>query len=424
MHGCYFAVNGGIPLVGCLAVAGAMNAVLVQLCSLVLHPGVHQLHNVPNLADVHSLIDLLTVLGCSIAWSDDRTSLTVDTGASSVQPLPASIFQSLRASVLLLGPLLGRFGIAEIAYPGGCPIGARPIDFHLKAFERMGAQIEVDGEVLRVSAPHGLRAARIVLEYPSVGATENFLLAAVLTQGRSTIVNAAIEPEVEDLITLLRSMGAVITVQAPATITVEGGLHLREIVHTVLPDRLEAGTYLAAAAMTRGSVCVSNISASLLEVFLAKLEEMGHTVTASQGEISVAGVANPKAVSFTTMPYPGFPTDLQAVMSVLQICASGTSKIHETVFENRLVHLAEINKMGAKTSVLGDRAVIEGVSLSALQPAKLVGTDIRGTAGLLIAALGVGGISHVYGVGHIRRGYSDFEQTLQGLGAQIQYIQD
>ncbi len=424
MRECYFVVDGGVPLSGVISVGGAKNAVLVELCSLLLFPGRHCLHNVPKLADVTALIELFEELGCSCCWLENGTSLTVDTTQSCLRPLSASVLQSFRASILLLGPLLARFGMAEISYPGGCPIGARPIDFHLKAFERMGAIVEVHGDLLRVIAKKGLHAARLVFEYPSVGATENVLLAAVLTRGTTTIVNAALEPEVLDLIQLLRSMGAVIDLNVPATISVTGALPLRAVEHTVLPDRLEAGTYLAAAAMTGGQIEISNIDPELLDVFLMKLDEMGHTVTLpASGGVVLTGTLSARAVSFITMPYPGFPTDLQAIMSALQICSVGTSKIHESVFENRLVHLGEFQKMGATLSVAGDRTCITGVDRSLLRGAALHGVDIRGAAGLVIAALGVADRSSITGIQHLRRGYDRFEERLQYLGARIQLVE-
>ncbi len=415
----FFWVRGGIPLRGIVEVSGAKNAVLVELASLLLTSGVNTLSNVPALSDVGAMVELLTYLGCVCDWDREAGCVTVDTSRVAGRAIPADLLQSFRASILILGPLLARFGSAVVAYPGGCPIGARPIDFHLKAFESMGAQIMVEGEELCVRADSGLHAQEVVLEYPSVGATENVLLAAVGVLGQTVIYNAALEPEVLDLIELLRLMGADIECQVPAKIVVRGGGSLSPAVHTVLPDRLEAGTYLAAAAATGGDVTVKGLPHDLLRVFLAKLREMGHQVVCQANEIRLIASLRPQAVSFTTMPFPGFPTDLQAPMTALLITAQGTSRVHESVFEKRLVHLVELQKMGAVTQLNGDKAVVEGVSRDALQGAALIAVDIRGAAGLVIAALSGQGESRVYGVEHIRRGYVDFERKLRSLGAEI-----
>jgi len=412
-------VRGGIPLRGTIQISGAKNAVLVELASLLLTSGVSTLCNVPDLSDVQAMVNLLAYIGCLCSWNKEAKSITVDTTGVTLKAIPSGLLQAFRASILVLGPLLARFGRAIVAYPGGCPIGARPIDFHLKAFESMGAQITVADEELHLCAEHGLKAQTIVLEYPSVGATENVLLAAVRTPGKTIIYNAALEPEIFDLIALLQAMGADVTCDVPAQIIVHGSMSLHAVEHTVLPDRLEAGTYLAAAANTGGEVTVAGISPDLLRIFIYKLQEMGHQLCMSNNSISLVATSKPRAVSFTTMPYPGFPTDLQAPMTALLISAAGVSKVHESVFEKRLVHLVELQKVGARTEIAGDKVVIEGVDRSMLRGAELNAVDIRGAAGLVIAALGAEGESLISGIEHIRRGYVAFEDTLRSLGAEI-----
>lgn len=417
----FFVVQGGRRLRGTIRVAGAKNAVLVELASLLLIPAVSVVRNVPDLSDVHAMIDVLGYLGCLCNWDRQAGVVTVDTRSAVSAPIPVDLLQSFRASILIVGPLLARFGFALVSYPGGCPIGSRPIDFHLRAFERMGASVNNEADFLRIDASGGLVGTDIVLEYPSVGATENILMAALGAHGKTVIHNAAIEPEILDLIALLTRAGAEINCQAPATITVLGGAVLQQVQHDVLPDRLEAGTYLAAAAATGGDIVIPNISPSLLSVYIEKLREMGHRVVCDMyqdGIHLVAGESQSRAVSFTTMPYPGFPTDLQAPMTSLQIFAKGESRVHETVFEKRLSHLHELAKLGVVSLLNGDRAVIKCTG-EHLCGAELVGTDIRGAAGLVIAALGIKDKSVVSGVSHIRRGYVAFEEKLRSLGADI-----
>lgn len=415
-------MRGGSPLRGEVVISGAKNAVLVELASFLLASGHHCLQNVPDLSDVHAMIDVLKYLGCSVSWDQAACNVFVDTTKVELKAIPDHLFQSFRASILILGPLLARFGCAKITYPGGCPIGARPIDFHLKAFQTMGATVLAVGNELQIVAENGLRPSEIVFEYPSVGATENVLLAAVGTKGCSRLYNAALEPEVFDLIDLLKGMGADIQCQVPGTILVNGGNTLQSVTYRVLPDRLEAGTYLAAAAATGGDVTVLGIPADLLQVYIAKLKEMGHTICCTSDSIQLVATATPVAVSFTTMPYPGFPTDLQAPMSVLQTMAKGQSKIHESVFEKRLVHLQEFALAGAQVEIIGDRAIVTGKASTDLKPMALTAVDIRGAAGLVIAALAVPGESRVGGVEHIRRGYVGFEERLRSLGADISLV--
>ena len=327
----------------------------------------------------------------------------------------------MRASILVLGPLLARCLTAEVALPGGCVLGARPIDFHIKNFQKMGVSFDFSGEYL-IASCDALRPTRVILEYPSVGATENILMAAVLTDGETIIVNAALEPEVLDLVKLLKSAGADIEILAPATIKIVGVKNLKPVHHKVMYDRLEAGTFLIAAAVTGGSVFLPNVRADKLDVFLMKLEEMGHKIEADATGIKLTATLMPKAVSFKTSPYPGFPTDLQAPMLVAQCLAEGKSVIEETVFENRLLHCAELNKMGANIQVNGTTAIVNGVGW--LNGSSVVGTDIRAAAALVIAGLVAKGGTTIFGLNHIKRGYDNFDVKLRALGANISYLDE
>ena len=319
-----------------------------------------------------------------------------------------------------MGPLLARYGKADIALPGGCVLGARPIDYHLKAFTKMGAQIYMMHDALHATASH-LRAQRFILEYPSVGATENIMMAAALIPGVTTIVNAALEPEVLDLITVLRKMGARITISEPAALIIEGVSELKPLEHAIMPDRLEAGTLLLAAAITKGNISMPHMHAGSLELVLEKLDEMGHSISIGNNGVGItfAAAENPRAVSFKTMPYPGFPTDLQAPMMAALCLAAGESVIHETVYENRLMHIRELQKMGAHISQNGTTAVIKGVD--ALYGTQVIATDIRASAALVIAGLVAEGQTIMSGVHHLKRGYNKLEDKIARLGGKVRW---
>ncbi len=414
----FICVEQSLDLQGEVSLVGAKNAVLVIMASLLLAEGKSMLHNVPFSADVVQMVALLEELGAQVMFYPELNVLEVDTTNIGSCQVPPSIMKKMRASVLVMGPLLARFGKADIALPGGCLIGARPIDFHLKNFAKMGVSLEVDGEFLRAHAAQ-LKCANLILEYPSIGATENLLMAATLTQGKTRIVNAALEPEVIDLIALLRSMGARITVHAPATIEIEGVEQLRPVEHTVMMDRLEAGSLLLAAAITGGSIRLPHAVATDMEVFLLKLQEMGHEIEIGVNGrgVTLCATKQPQAVSFATAPYPGFPTDLQAPMMAALCLAQGKSVIHETVFENRFLHVREFQKMGAQISIEGDRAKITGVE--ELYGTSVIATDIRSSCALVIAGLAAKGTTAITGVHHWRRGYQALEKKLMHLGAKI-----
>lgn len=411
-------VQQSLNLTGQVDLFGAKNAVLVIMASLVLTEGISILTNVPHSDDVIQMIALMEELGAKIFFDTIQKRLEVDTRSIMRFKISSNLMKKMRASVLVMGPLLARFARAEIALPGGCLIGSRPINFHLKNFEKMGVHFTVEGETITGST-NRLKAGSFVLEYPSVGATENIMMAAVLTQGTTRIINAALEPEVIDLIEVLRKMGARITVMPPATLEIEGVNALNPVQHQIMFDRLEAGALLAVVAITGGSVYLPQASSHTLDVFLLKLQEMGHTIESGENGQGIRLIATktPRAVSFVTSPYPGFPTDLQAPMMALQCLASGTSEVHETVFENRFLHVRELQKMGAHITVKGDRATITGVET--LYGASVIATDIRGSCALVIAGLAAQGTTIMAGIHHWKRAYDHFENKLAALGAHI-----
>jgi UDP-N-acetylglucosamine 1-carboxyvinyltransferase len=411
-------VNQSQGLAGEASLTGAKNAVLVIIASLILTEGKSILTNVPYSDDVLQMIALMRELGAHIVFDSTNNRLEVETSFISSYKVSPTLMKKMRASVLVMGPLLARFSKAEVALPGGCLLGARPIDYHIKNFEKMGVVYTVDGEFLTGSTQK-LKPAHIVLDYPSVGATENLLMAAVLTSGTTRIINAALEPEVLDLIDVLRKMGSTIAILPPATLEIVGVAHLQPIEHQIIHDRLEAGALLLAAAITGGTVYLPDACADRLDVFLLKLQEMGHHIEVGQQSKGIRLIAtkNPRAVSFTTAPYPGFPTDLQAPMMAAQCLAAGKSEIHETVFENRFLHVRELQKMGAQITIKGDRAFVTGVET--LYGAHVIATDIRASCALVLAGLAAQGTTTMTGVNHWKRGYESLEKKLAALGASI-----
>lgn len=409
----------GRALSGTVELAGAKNAVLVTIASLVLTAGKSVLSNVPASADVFEMIELLRHLGAVVFFDIEQHKLFVDTARINSWYVSSAIMQKTRASILIMGPLLARFGKARIGgLPGGDAIGKRPIDYHLKNFSKMGVSIHYQGDDL-CAETNLLHGVRVVLEYPSVGATENIIMAATRAQGITTIINAACEPEVFDLIAALQKMGAKITVDAPATITIEGVEALQAIEHIIMPDRLEAGSLLIAAAATGGEIYIPNAQADVLDVFLLKLEQMGHTITVGEDgkSIHLKSTASPQAVSFKTGPFPGFPTDLQAPMMALQCIAEGISIIEETVFENRFHHAHELITMGANIVIEHNKAIVTGVKR--LYGTHVIAADIRASTALIIAGLVAEGTTIVSGLSHWKRGYQELEKKLQALGGNV-----
>ena len=416
----YLVVEQSPCLVGTASLEGAKNAVLVIMASLILTSGKSKLTNVPASRDVYMMISLLQELGAVITFDESEGILQVDTSDLCGWQVSANVMKQMRASVLVMGPLLARYGKAQIAFPGGCSLGARPIDLHLKAFARMGVTIDFEGECLCAQAA-SMKPVRYIFDYPSVGATENVIMAAARIKGVTEIVNAALEPEVFDLVEVLRKMGANISYEVPGIIRVEGVDELKPIEHAIMHDRLEAGTLLLAVAIAGGQLYLPEAPASSMELFLEKLHEMGHQVTVGQEGrgVQLKATASPRAVSFKTMPYPGFPTDLQSPMMAALCLADGVSVIHETVFENRMMHVRELQKMGAHIELTGDVARVKGVDR--LHGMPVAATDIRAGAAMIIAGLAAQGVTTISGVHHLQRGYQGIEKKLTGLGAHIRY---
>lgn len=419
----YIVVEQSLELQGEAQLVGAKNAVLVIMSSLVLTAGKSVLTNVPASNDVLQMISLLESLGAHVIFNQETHTLSVDTTNVDRWQVNPEIMKKMRASVLVMGPLLARFGRAELAIPGGCLLGARPIDYHLKNFEKMGVIIRMVDDELHASCSR-LHAQRLILEYPSVGATENLMMAATLTPGITSIVNAALEPEVYDLIEVLQKMGAKINIVSSATIMIEGVTNLSPVNHAIIPDRLEAGTLLIATAITGGSIALPQARADHLDLVLYKLEEMGHSVTIGENGRGVwfKATKTPRAVSFKTTPYPGFPTDLQAPMMAAQCLAQGTSIIEETVFENRLLHVAQLQKMGANITIKDNKAIIAGVD--SFKGVPVAATDIRASCALVLAGLVAQGTTVMSNTHHWKRGYEALEKKLNALGAHIKFVEE
>ena len=415
----YIYVKKSGPLQGKVSLDGAKNAVLVIMASLLLTSGKSILRNVPVLSDVEQMIQILESLGAVIVFDREQNILEVDT--SHVQPnsIAQDCVKKFRASFLILGPLLARFKHVKLALPGGDEIGARPLDFHIKNFKKMNASVVYDSGLLHAYTEL-LSAQKIVLDYPSVGATENLMMAMVLTPGRSSIINAAIEPEVLDLIAVLKKMGARIKIIAPATIQVDGVTSLTAVEHSIMPDRLEAGSLLIAGAITGGDIFIPDAVVQDMDLFLMKLEEMGHKISCGKKGrgVRIQGSKIAKAVSFKTTPFPGFATDLQPMMMVAQTIAQGTSNIFETVFENRFLHAPELVKMGANIQAAGHFATVTGVC--DLYGTHVVAKDIRAACALGLAGLVAHGETYIEGLHHWKRGYETFDEKLRLLGASIE----
>jgi len=419
----YIVVEQSLGLRGQAQLVGAKNAVLVIMASLILAPGKSKLTNVPCSQDVFNMIALLESLGADVFFDPEQNTLEVDTTTLDKYKVCPEIMKKMRASVLVMGPLLARFGCADIALPGGCVIGARPINYHLTNLKKMNVTFDMSGEFISARSTK-LKATKIILEYPSVGATENILMAAVLTEGRTKIINAALEPEVLDLIVVLKKMGAKINILPAVSIEIEGVQGLKPIEHCVMSDRLEAGALLLAAAVTGGQIHLPQAPAHAMDMFLIKLQQMGHEVEVGADDIGInlKATLRPKAVSFKTGPYPGFPTDLQAPMMAAQCLAEGTSVIQETVFENRLLHVHELQKMGALIKVEHNTATITGVEQ--LYGTSVIATDIRASCALVLAGLAAEGKTVMTGVHHFKRGYESLDKKLAKLGASIKFKVD
>jgi len=412
-----FQITGGGPLEGCIRISGAKNAALPILMSTLLADGVSRISNIPHLNDVTTTLELLGRLGARMCLSE-KMEFQIDTQRINSFVAPYDLVKTMRASILVLGPLLARFGRADVSLPGGCAIGSRPVDLHLKGMEAMGAEIEMTDGYIKARAPHGLRGAKIFMDTVSVGATENILMAATLAKGETVIENAAREPEVVDLAKFLIAMGAKIQGAGTDTIRVRGVKSLGGAKHRILPDRIETGTYLVAAAITGGKVRLKDTRADLLEAVLNKLEEAGATITCGDNwiELDMQG-KRPKAVNIRTLPYPGFPTDMQAQFTALNAVAEGIGIITETIFENRFMHVDELRRMGANITIEGNTAICVGVER--LKSAQVMATDLRASASLVLAGLVADGNTLVDRIYHIDRGYDCIEEKLHAIGARV-----
>ena len=415
-------VRGGRRLSGSVKVEGAKNAVLpVIAASLLASDGKSVIRDVPTLSDVYTINEVLRFLNADVVFKDN--CVTVDASGDLLVEAPFEYVRKMRASVLVMGSLLARNGRARVALPGGCAIGSRPIDQHLKGFEAMGAKVKVGNGFIEAEAENGrLHGAKIYLDFPSVGATENIMMAAVLAEGTTVIENVAKEPEIVDLANFLNKMGAKVKGAGTGTIRIEGVDILFGADHTIIPDRIEAGTFMVAAAITGGNVFVQGAIPEHLTSLIAKMEEMGITILEEGNGVRVIGTDNLKAVDIKTMPHPGFPTDMQSQMMALLLHANGTSMITETVFENRFMHVEEFRRMNADIKIEGRSVVINGPSN--LQGAEVTATDLRAAAALIVSGLVADGITSVTELKHLDRGYVDFHKKLAALGANIERIEE
>lgn len=409
-------IQGGAKLSGRVVVSGAKNAALPAIAAALLTGGTVNLSGVPSLDDIVTMCELLESVGVTVNRGPG-CCLSLNARGASAREASYSLVRRMRASFLIAGPMLARFGIARMPMPGGCAIGSRPIDLHLKAFSAMGAELSVESGYIEATAPKGLKSAHIYFDYPSVGATENAMMAAALVKGSTVLENAAREPEIVDLANLLTKMGAKVVGAGTGVIRIQGTDELEGANHIVIPDRIEAGTYMTAAAITKGDVILENVVPEHLTAVIAKLRELGAAVEAEESEIRVSSEGKPKAVDIKTMPYPGFPTDLQAQFMALLSLADGMSIITETVFENRFMHVDELTRMGAKIRIDGRAAVIEGVD--DLSGAPVNATDLRAGAALVVAGLAANGDTEIVNIGHIDRGYEHIERKLNSLGANV-----
>ena len=415
---------GKTPLSGHVKISGAKNSALVIIVGALLCSQDCRIRNVPLLADVTRMGEILAALGVKLTQNGDV--LDIDASHISHTKAPYELVSQLRASFFVIGPLLARMGVARVPLPGGCSIGARPVDLHVRGLQAMGANVHIDHGIVHAyvtGANKRLQGAKIYLDYPSVGATETLMMAATLAEGETTIENAAQEPEVADLANFCRAMGAKIRGAGTNTIVISGVPSLHSVDYSIIPDHIEAGTFLLAGAMTRSEITLSPIIPGHLTAVLAKMRDMGiRVVMDSPKQMRVLPSQNYRSTDIETLPYPGFPTDMQAPFMSLLTLAQGDSVISETVFENRLGHVPELNRMGADIRVKGNHAIIRGVPL--LSGAPVVATDLRASAALVVAALAAEGKTTIQGLHHLDRGYENLEQKLKNLGAKLHRVQE
>jgi UDP-N-acetylglucosamine 1-carboxyvinyltransferase len=415
-------IRGGRPLSGELRISGAKNAALPILAAALLTDEPVTIGNLPHLHDITTMIELLGCMGVTLTV-DEKLNVEVVTSTISDYSAPYELVKTMRASILVLGPMVARFGRAHVSFPGGCAIGSRPVDLHLQGLEEMGAVIRVEGGYINAEVDGRLQGAHLLMETVTVGGTENLMMAATLAEGQTIIENAAREPEVVDLAECLIAMGAQISGHGTDTIVIDGVERLHGCRYNVMPDRIETGTYLVAAAATRGSIRLRDTCPECLEAVLHKLEEAGADISQGDDWIELdMGGRRPQAVNIKTAPYPGFPTDMQAQFTAMNAVAEGTSAVTETVFENRLIQTHEMNRMGAHIVIEGHTAIITGQER--LQGAPVMASDLRASASLVIAGLVADGSTRVDRIYHIDRGYETIEEKLQLMGADIRRMPD
>ena len=413
-------INGPSRIDGEIRISGSKNSALPILAAALLSEGVVKIRNLPHLHDITTMIELLSCLGVELLI-DEKLGVEIEAGSNTQFTAPYELVKTMRASILVLGPLLARFGKARVAFPGGCAIGSRPVDLHLRGFEALGANVEVDGGYIEATVDGRLKGAHIFMDKVTVGGTENLLMAATLAEGQTIIENAAREPEVVDLANCLIAMGAKISGVGTDQLVIDGVEKLSGCDFAVMPDRIEAGTFLVAAAATRGRIKIKDVDPHSLEAVIAKLEEAGATIEIGEDWISLDMEGRkPKAVDIRTAPYPAFPTDMQAQFTAMNSVANGVGTVVETIFENRLIQTHEMNRMGANIRIEGNTAIVEGCDL--LNAAPVMATDLRASASLVIAGLCAEGATLIDRIYHIDRGYECIEEKMQLLGASVRRV--
>lgn len=415
-------VRGGNRLVGTVRAEGAKNAVLPIVAATILATkGKTTLRNVPVLSDVYTINNVLRNINIDIDFNEETSTVKVDATRNINWETPFEYVSKMRASIVVMGPLLARLGRARVALPGGCAIGTRPIDLHLKGFEAMGASIKIENGYVEAVAEK-LHGARIYLDFPSVGATQNLMMGAVYAEGTTVLENVAREPEIVDLARFLNSMGAKVHGAGTETIRIEGVEELVGVTHSIIPDRIETGTFMVAAAVTNGNIFIEDAIAEHNKPLISKLKEMGVSIEEEGDGLRVVGPKQLRATDVKTMPHPGFPTDMQAQMTIAQLVSQGTSTMTETVFENRFMHLEEMRRMNANFKVEGQTVLLYGNS--SFQGAEVAATDLRAAAALIIAGLVSSGYTRVTNLKHLDRGYYNFDKKLRNLGADIERIDE
>jgi len=413
-------INGGKKLKGIIKISGSKNSTLPILAATILNNNLSELHNVPFVKDVDTMVDLLRSLGSDVKIEKSKETLRIENKTELKTFASYNLLKTMRAGVLVLGPLLAKYGRAKVSLPGGCAIGARPVDVHLKGLRKLGAKFKIKNGYILASAKNGLLGKKIRLEKISVGATENVIMAACLAKGKTIIENAAQEPEIKDLINFLNSMGCSVSWKGPRKIQILGKKNLKNTKYKIMFDRIEAGTYIIASGITRGNVLIKNINPNVIRNEIKTFKKIGIRIIELKNSIKILPTRKFKNIKIKTEPYPGFPTDLQAQIMVLMCLADGVSKITENIFENRFMHVPELNRMGANISVSSNSARIRGVKN--LKSAELMATDLRASVSLVLAALLAQGLTKISRIYHLDRGYLNLEKKLSNCGAIIKRV--